>query len=50
MPRHKSKAYELTTEQAVKRMFPKKAREVVASEAQKARKPSGKPSTPKKSS
>jgi hypothetical protein len=50
MPRRKPKAYELTTEQAVKRIFPKKAREAVASEAQKARKPQGKPSTPKKAS
>jgi hypothetical protein len=50
MPRHKPKAYELTTEQAVKRMFPKKAREAAATEAQKARKPGEKPSTPKKTS
>lgn len=39
MPRRKPKAHELTTEQAVKRMFPKKAREAVRAESEKARKP-----------
>jgi hypothetical protein len=38
MPRHKPKAHELTTEQAIKKMFPKKVREAAADEAQKSRK------------
>jgi hypothetical protein len=50
MPRRKPKAHELTTEQAVKRMFPQKAREAVASEAGKVRKYGGKKLTGKKSS
>lgn len=39
MPRRKPKAHELTTAQALKKMFPKKARELAAQEAEKARKP-----------
>lgn len=50
MPRHKPKAVELTTEQAVKKLFPKAAREAVTLETQKARKPQGKKSTKKDSS
>jgi hypothetical protein len=42
MPRRKLKAHELTTEQIAKKMFPKKAREVVRAEAEKAPKPKGK--------
>jgi hypothetical protein len=38
MPRHKPKAHELPTEQALKKMFPKKVREAAAEEAQKSRK------------
>jgi hypothetical protein len=49
MPRHKPKAHELTTEEAVKRMFPKAAREAVRSEAQKAPKTRAKASTKKHS-
>ena len=36
MPR-KKKAHELTTEQAMRRLFPKKVRETLKSEAEKAR-------------
>jgi hypothetical protein len=50
MPRHKSQAHELTTEQAFKKMFPKKVREVAAAEAQNARKSSKKQSIAQKSS
>jgi hypothetical protein len=50
MPRAKPKAHSLTTEQVVKRMFPKEAREAVRSEAQKSRKTRGKKSTKKDSS
>jgi hypothetical protein len=50
MPRRKPKAHELTTEQAVKRMFPKEAREAVRSESLKTRKPRAKESTKKDSS
>jgi hypothetical protein len=39
MPRRKPKAHELTTEQAIRRMFPKKVREAAAAEAQNTRKP-----------
>ncbi len=38
MPRAKPKAHDLTTEQIVKRVFPKPAREAVVLEAKKARK------------
>ncbi|HUB36387.1 MAG TPA: hypothetical protein VL972_06140, partial [Solirubrobacteraceae bacterium] len=50
MPRRKPKAHELTTEEAVRRMFPKPAREAVRSEAKKTRKPARKPSTSRKPS
>jgi hypothetical protein len=50
MPRRKPKAVELTTEQVVKRMFPKEAREAVRSEARKTRKTGAKKSTKKDSS
>lgn len=38
MPRHKPKAHELTTEQALKKMFPREVREAATKEAQKSRK------------
>jgi hypothetical protein len=50
MPRRKPKAAELTTEEAVKRMFPKKAREAVRAEALKGQKTGAKESTKKDSS
>jgi hypothetical protein len=50
MPRHKPKAHELTTSEAMRKMFPKKAREALALEAEKARKPKEKASTKKDSS
>jgi len=45
MPRPKPKAHELTTEQAVKHLFPKEAREAVTLEAKKASKPKAKANT-----
>jgi hypothetical protein len=39
MPDEKPKAHDLTTEQAVKHLFPKEAREAVVLEAKKGRKP-----------
>ena len=39
MPEPKPKAHDLTTEQAVKHLFPKEAREAVVLEAKKGRKP-----------
>ncbi len=39
MTDEKPKAHDLTTEQAVKRLFPQEAREAVRAEAQKAPKP-----------
>jgi hypothetical protein len=50
MPRHKPKAHELTTEQALKKMFPKEVRESAAQEAQKSRKSSKKKSIGKHTS
>ncbi len=50
MPRHKPKAHELTTEQAFKKMFPKKVREAAAQEAQNARKSKEKKPIDQKSS
>jgi hypothetical protein len=53
MPRRKPQAHELTTEDVVRKMFPKKAREAVRLEAEKAQKPgkdSTKDSTKKESS
>jgi hypothetical protein len=38
MPRRKKKAQELTTEQALRRLFPKEARQELRKEARKARK------------
>lgn len=38
MPRRKKRADELTTEEAMKRLFPKKVREEAKETAQKARK------------
>lgn len=45
MPRHKPKAHELTTEDAAQKLFPKKVREAVKLEAQKARKTKEKSAT-----
>lgn len=50
MPRAKPKAHDLTTEQAVKRMFPQEAREAVRSEAKKSRKQRAKVTTKPKPS
>ena len=47
MPRHKPKAHELTTDEAVRKMFPKKAREAVRAEALKGQKTGTKKSTKK---
>jgi hypothetical protein len=41
MPRRKPKAHDLTTDEAMRKMFPKKARVAAELEAQKARKPKG---------
>jgi len=38
MPRRKKPAHELTTDEALKKMFPKPVREKIAEEAKKARK------------
>jgi hypothetical protein len=38
MPRRRKKAQELTTEQALRRLFPKEARKELRKEARKARK------------
>jgi len=38
MPRHKKRAHELTTDEAMKRLFPKKVREQAKETAEKARK------------
>jgi hypothetical protein len=45
MPRHKPKAHELTTEEAARKLFPKKVHEAAKQEAQKALKTKGKPAT-----
>lgn len=50
MPRHKKKAHELTDEEALRRMFPKKARETVKAEGQGARKSKAKTGTSRKPS
>jgi hypothetical protein len=50
MPKPKPKAHDLTTEQAVKHLFPKEAREALVLEAKKSRKPEPKASTDGKSS
>jgi hypothetical protein len=38
-PKVKPKAHELTTEEVAKRLFPKKAREAVRAEAERAKRP-----------
>ena len=48
-PKPPREAHELTTEQVARKLFPKKAREAVLAEAQKAKK-QGKQSIPKDSS
>lgn len=45
MPRRKKQAHELTTDEALKKLFPKKAREEAKLVAQNARKLPTKPST-----
>jgi hypothetical protein len=50
MPRRKAKAHDLTTEQALRKMFPKPVRERATLEVEKARKTKGKASTKKDSS
>ena len=50
MPRRKKKAHELTTDEALRKMFPVKARKAAKSEAEKARKDGGKKSTKQDSS
>ncbi len=50
MPRHQPKAHELTTKEAMRKMFPKKAREKLTQEAEKARKPKKNASTKSKPS
>jgi hypothetical protein len=48
-PKPPREAHEMTTEQVARKLFPKKAREAVLAEAQKAKKPRKKP-IPKDSS
>jgi hypothetical protein len=50
MPRRKPKAHDLKTDEVMRKLFPKKAREAAALEAEKARKPTEKASTKKDSS
>jgi hypothetical protein len=45
MPRRKKKAPDLTTQEAMRKMFPPKVRRKAKSEAEKARKTRGKKST-----
>jgi hypothetical protein len=47
MPRRKKKAHELTTDEAMRKMFPLKARKTAKAEAEKARKSTEKNSTKK---
>jgi hypothetical protein len=47
MPRRKTKAHDLTTEQALRKMFPKTVRERATLEVEKARKLKQKTSTKK---
>jgi len=50
MPRRKKKAHELTTDEAMRRVFPKEVVKAAKQEAEKARKPEGKTTTRKQSS
>jgi hypothetical protein len=50
MPRRTPKAHELTTQEVARKIFPKKAREMVVLEAQKSSKPAAKVSIPRKTS
>jgi hypothetical protein len=50
MPRRKRPAHELTTDEALRRMFPKPVREQLANEARDARKDEGSRSMPRHSS
>lgn len=45
MPRRKKKAHELTTEEAMRKMFPKKAREHIKAEGEKAQRSKAKTGT-----
>jgi hypothetical protein len=49
MPRRKRPAHELTTDEALKKMFPKPVREQLAQEARNARKNEGSRSMPRHS-
>lgn len=49
MPRRKKKAHELTTDEAMRRVFPKEVVKAAKEEAEKARKPAGKSTTDKQS-
>jgi hypothetical protein len=48
MPRRQIKPHELTTDEAMRRLFPAKVREEAKREGQKARKSEEKPSIPRK--
>jgi len=50
MPRRKKKAHELTTDEAMRRVFPKEVVKVAKQEAEKARKHEGKTTTERQSS
>ena len=50
MPRRKKKAHELTTEEALRKLFPKEVVKAVKAEAEKARKSKEKTTTRKQSS
>lgn len=49
MPRRKKRAHELTTEEAMRKLFPKEVVKVVKQEAEKARKSEGQTTTKKDS-
>ena len=50
MPRRKSEAHELTTDEAIRKLFPLKVRQAAKKEGQRARKLGAKKSTKKDSS
>lgn len=50
MPRRKKKAHELTTDEAMRRVFPKEVVKAAKQEAEKARKPERKTTTERQSS
>jgi hypothetical protein len=49
MPKRKKQAHELTTDEALRKIFPKKVRDAAKEEAEKARKSRGKSGTKKDS-